>query len=65
MHLGRLQAVGARVVWPNEAHDFTPWLLANSDRLADAIGIDTELHIAEHPVGGFSLDLRGPPAANV
>ncbi|HEX9969553.1 MAG TPA: DUF4268 domain-containing protein, partial [Acidimicrobiales bacterium] len=29
----------------NEAHDFTPWLLANSDRLGDALGIDLEPHV--------------------
>ncbi len=64
MELGRLERVVPRTVWANEAHDFTPWLLANSDRLAEALGIDLELHAAEHPVGGFSLDLLGRDLSN-
>ncbi len=57
--LGKLQPVEAKSVWAHEAHDFTPWLLENADALADVLGIDLELTINEHPVGGFSLDLLG------
>lgn len=57
--LGRLAAVPAREVWPREAHDFTPWLLSNVDVLSDLLGMDLVLDVAEHPVGGFSLDLKG------
>lgn len=57
--LGRLDQVDPRAVWPHEAHDFTPWLLDNADRLGEALGMDLALHQAEHPVGGFSLDLLG------
>ncbi|GAA1605891.1 DUF4268 domain-containing protein [Kribbella karoonensis] len=57
--LGRLTAVPAREVWPHEAHDFTPWLLANVDVLSDLLGMDLVLDLAEHPVGDFSLDLLG------
>lgn len=57
--LGRLTAVPPRDVWPHEAHDFTPWLLNNVDVLADLLGMDLVLEVAEHPVGGFSLDLMG------
>lgn len=64
MELGRLDTVPPRSVWLNEAHDFTPWLLANADRLADALGIDVELRAAEHPVGGFALDLFGRDVSN-
>jgi hypothetical protein len=39
-NLGRLQALDPRSVWSHEAHDFTPWLLANADALAEALGID-------------------------
>jgi hypothetical protein len=46
-------------VWPHEAHSFTPWLLKNVDVLSDLLGMELELQIAEHPVGGFSLDLLG------
>ncbi len=57
--LGRLEALDARFVWPHEAHDFTPWLLENADALGEVLGIDLELTAAEHPVGGFALDLLG------
>ena len=57
--VGRLRQVAAREVWPHEAHDFTPWLLANVDVLSDLLGMDLALEVAEHPVGGFSLDLLG------
>jgi hypothetical protein len=64
MELGRLTAVDPRVVWPHEAHDFTPWLLAHADALADVLGIDLELTANEHPVGGFALDLIGTDVTN-
>lgn len=57
--LGRLTTVSARSVWPHEALDFTPWLLRNVDVLSDLLGMDLVLDAAEHPVGGFSLDLIG------
>lgn len=57
--LGRLTPVPVREIWPHEAHDFTQWLLKNADVLSDALGMDLELTAAEHPVGGFSLDLIG------
>jgi hypothetical protein len=50
-------------VWPHEAQHFTPWLLANADVLSDLLGMDLELEVAEHPVGGFSLDLLGRDTA--
>jgi hypothetical protein len=57
--LGRLTSVQPREVWPHEARDFTPWLLDNVDVLSDVLGMDLALDVAEHPVGGFSLDLLG------
>jgi hypothetical protein len=62
--LSRLTLVDPRTVWPHEAHDFTPWLLANADHLADVLGIELELTANEHPVGGFSLDLIGQDLTN-
>jgi hypothetical protein len=62
--LGRLERVDPRDVWEREARDFTPWLLANPDRLSEALGIELELEAAEHPVGGFSLDLIGRDITN-
>jgi hypothetical protein len=64
MDLGRLEDVEIRLVWPHEARQFTPWLLAHSDHLAETLGIDIELERAEHPVGGFSLDLVGRDLTN-
>lgn len=57
--LSRLTPLLPREVWPNEAHHFTPWLLENADVLGDLLGMDLVLEVAEHPVGGFSLDLIG------
>jgi hypothetical protein len=57
--LGRIARIDPRTVWQHEAHDFTPWLRENADRLAEALGIELELSSAEHPVGTFSLDLIG------
>jgi hypothetical protein len=34
-------------------------LLENVDVLSDLLGMDLALDVAEHPVGGFSLDLLG------
>jgi hypothetical protein len=61
--LGRLAPVAPRDVWPNEAQHFTPWLLQNADVLSDLLGMDLALEVAEHPVGGFSLDLIGKDEA--
>lgn len=62
--LGTLERVEPSSLWNHEAHDFTPWLLANADGLADALGIDLELEEAEHRVGAFALDLVGRDATN-
>lgn len=61
--LGRLTPVPPRDVWPHEALHFTPWLLHNVDVLSDLLGMDLTLEVAEHPVGGFSLDLMGKDEA--
>jgi hypothetical protein len=64
LELGRLQSIDLRDVWRHEAYDFTPWLLGNADVLAGALGIDLEFTAAEHPVGGFNLDLVGRDLTN-
>ena len=51
--LGQLEMVDPKTVWPHEAHDFTPWLLANYQVLGDLLEMDIELKVAEHPVGDF------------
>jgi hypothetical protein len=62
--LGELEHLDPRSVWLHEAHDFTPWLLENADALGKVLGIDLELTAAEHPVGGFALDLIGRDLTN-
>jgi hypothetical protein len=62
--LGHLEHLDPRSVWLHEAHGFTPWLLDNADALSSALGIDLELTSAEHPVGGFALDLIGRDLTN-
>lgn len=57
--LGRLKAIEPRSIWAHEALGFTPWLLENVDVLSDLLGMDLVLEVAEHPVGTFSLDLKG------
>jgi len=61
--LGRIETVDPRTIWKHEAHDFTPWLLANADVLGELLGMDLELEESEHPVGGFWLDLIGKDTA--
>jgi hypothetical protein len=62
--LARLTTLNPRDVWAHEAHDFTPWLLANADALAETLGIDLELTANEHRVGSFALDLIGRDLTN-
>lgn len=57
--LSRLRQIPVRDVWKYEDRDFTSWLLANADVLADVLGMELELTQAEHQVGGFRLDLIG------
>ena len=57
VNLGSIERVDLRQVWPNEAQDFTPWLVNNIDKLGDALGLDLEVQSSEAPVGPFSLDI--------
>jgi hypothetical protein len=59
-----LEQVDPRSVWRHEALNLTPWLLENADRLGEAFGVELELTRAEHPVGGYSLDLIGRDMTN-
>ena len=63
-NLAWLEPMDIRDVWANEARDFTPWLLANAERLGEVLGIDIDLEAREYPVGDFSLDLFGRDITN-
>ena len=52
-----LEDVMVRSAWSHEALNFTPWLAANLDGLASAIGIPLELTGTEMQVGPFSADI--------
>lgn len=57
MEIGELTSVEPRAVWQHEAHNFTPWLAAQIDRLGEAIGQDLEVLGSEMAVGPFSADI--------
>ncbi len=62
--LGRLERADPRIVWPHEAHDFTPWLFEHGDRLAEALGIELDFEAREHLVGRYRLDILGRDLTN-
>lgn len=55
--LGRLERVETRLIWANEAMDFTPWLADNLQFLGDAIGVELQLEAQEKSVGLFRADI--------
>jgi len=55
--LGRLESEDLREAWSHEAHDFTPWLAENLDRLSEAIGLDLDLEGCEVQVGPYRADI--------
>ena len=55
--LGRLEPVNVREIWEHEAHDFTPWLADNLDRLGTELGMNLELVATEVSTGPFYLDI--------
>ena len=55
---GEIKPVDIRDIWPNEATDFTPWLVEDIDHLGQALGMEIEVEEREADVGGFSLDIR-------
>ena len=63
----KLTDVSLRTAWPHEAHDFTPWLAENLDRLSEAIGVDLDAETTEAPVGQFAGDIlaTGPEGQSV
>lgn len=57
MDLGKLKLVDVREIWKNEARDFTPWLAANIDEIANKLGIELEVEDTEVNAGSFSADI--------
>ena len=55
--VGRIQRVGLREVWRHEALDFTTWLEANIEVLAEATGLQFSSVEREQATGAFSVDL--------
>ena len=56
--LGKLERVDVRRAWAHEAHDFTPWLAENLDRLSSELGIESlELEGTEVRVDPFYADI--------
>jgi hypothetical protein len=61
---GRLEKVGLRSVWLDEARDFTPWLAANLDVLAAELGLGPlTVKQREFAVGSYSLDILAEDAS--
>lgn len=57
--LGRLESVGLREYWQDEARDFTKWL-ANEENLgllSDTLGMELELEGIEVAVGPYKADI--------
>ena len=55
--LSDIQPVPIRRVWPDEARDFTPWLVDNIEQLGDALHMKLDVLRREAPAGRFSLDI--------
>ena len=55
--LGTLERVDVRKAWSHEAHDFTPWLADNLNRLAAELGLEFELEDTEKLVGPYRADI--------
>ena len=56
-NLGCLKKTEVRKKWPNEAKDFTPWLVKHLGWLSSAIGIDFDFVEKERKAGPFSADI--------
>ena len=57
LELGKLESVDVRRAWSHEAHDFTPWLSQNLDRLSSVLGVGLELVDTELHVGAYRADI--------
>lgn len=55
--LGVLETADLRDAWKHEAHDFTPWLAENLDRLGSELGVALEKEDTEVHVGPYRADI--------
>ncbi len=62
--LGTLERVDVRQAWSHEAHDFTPWLADNLNRLAAELGLELELEGTEVEVEGLRADIVARDSLN-
>ena len=57
-NLAKIERVDLSEAWPNEAQDFTPWMVENIDELGEALRMQLESPEREASVGRYSLDIR-------
>ena len=57
MKLIKQKQINPRKMWPNEAANFTPWLVENIAELGEKIGIELEVVGQEVAVGPYSADI--------
>ena len=57
VNFDRLRDVSLRDAWRHEGLDFTPWLAANINHIAEVVGVPLELTGTEVSVGGFAADI--------
>ncbi len=57
MKLVKQKQISPRKMWPNEATNFTPWLVDHIDELNEKIGMELEVVGREVSVGPYSADI--------
>ena len=57
MKLVKQKQISPRKMWPNEQHNFTPWLADHIEELSEKIGMDLEVIGREVSVGPYSADI--------
>ena len=57
MKLIKQKQINPRKMWPNEAANFTPWLIENIAELGEKIGMELEVVGQEVAVGPYSADI--------
>ncbi len=64
-NFGELKRLDLRPFWPNEQHNFTPWLAEEDNvvKLGAAIGLELEVERIEAAVGPYSADILAKDTA--